>query len=69
MRYDWSPLWRSTIGFDRLFNVFDEAQRTTEDNYPHYNIERLDESRFQNRPTRSSRSCNLRLPARLDRIY
>jgi hypothetical protein len=31
MRYDWSPLWRSTIGFDRLFDVFDEAQRTTED--------------------------------------
>jgi molecular chaperone IbpA len=47
MRYDWSPLWRSTIGFDRLFDVFDEAQRTTEDNYPHYNIERLDENRFQ----------------------
>jgi molecular chaperone IbpA len=47
MRYDWSPLWRSTIGFDRLFDVFDEVQRTTEDNYPHYNIERLDENRFQ----------------------
>jgi molecular chaperone IbpA len=25
----------------------DEAQRATEDNYPHYNIERLDENRFQ----------------------
>ncbi len=47
MRYDWSPLWRSTIGFDRLFDVFDEVQRTTEDNYPHYNIERLDENHFQ----------------------
>ncbi|WP_424628508.1 Hsp20 family protein [Bradyrhizobium sp. SYSU BS000235] len=47
MRYDWSPLWRSTIGFDRLFDAFDEVQRTTEDNYPHYNIERLDENRFQ----------------------
>jgi molecular chaperone IbpA len=46
MRYDWSPLWRSTIGFDHLFDVFDEAQRTTEENYPHYNIERLDENRF-----------------------
>jgi molecular chaperone IbpA len=40
-------LWRSTIGFDRLFDVFDEVQRTAEDNYPHYNIERLDENRFQ----------------------
>ncbi|WP_424628509.1 Hsp20 family protein [Bradyrhizobium sp. SYSU BS000235] len=47
MRYDWSPLWRSTIGFDRLFDVFDEVQRASEDNYPHYNIERLDENRFQ----------------------
>ncbi|WP_424631772.1 Hsp20 family protein [Bradyrhizobium sp. SYSU BS000235] len=47
MRYDWTPLWRSTIGFDRLFDVFDEVQRTTEDNYPHYNIERMDENRFQ----------------------
>jgi len=47
MRYDWTPLWRSTIGFDRLFDVLDDVQRTTEDNYPHYNIERLDENRFQ----------------------
>jgi molecular chaperone IbpA len=30
-----------------LFDVFDEAQRTAEDNYPRYNIERLDENRFQ----------------------
>ncbi|MBR0871388.1 Hsp20 family protein [Bradyrhizobium tropiciagri] len=47
MRYDWTPLWRSTIGFDRLFDVLDEAQRTAEDSYPPYNIERLDENRFQ----------------------
>ena len=47
MRYDWTPLWRSTVGFDRLFDVFDEVQKTAEDNYPHYNIERLDPDRFQ----------------------
>ena len=47
MRYDWTPLWRSTIGFDRLFDVLDEAQRTAEESYPPYNIERLDENRFQ----------------------
>ncbi|MBR0801290.1 Hsp20 family protein [Bradyrhizobium jicamae] len=47
MRYDWTPLWRSTIGFDRLFDVLDEAQRTAEDSYPPYNIERLDENRFE----------------------
>jgi molecular chaperone IbpA len=47
MRYDWTPLWRSTIGFDRLFNALDEVQRTAEEAYPPYNIERLDENRFQ----------------------
>jgi molecular chaperone IbpA len=47
MRYDWTPLWRSTIGFDRLFEVLDEVQRTAEESYPPYNIERLDENRFQ----------------------
>ena len=38
--YDFSPLWRSTIGFDRLFDLAESAQRATEDNYPPYNIER-----------------------------
>jgi molecular chaperone IbpA len=47
MRYDWTPLWRSTIGFDRLFDVLDEVQRTAEETYPPYNIERHDENRFQ----------------------
>ena len=47
MRYDWTPLWRSTIGFDRLFSVLDEVQRTADETYPPYNIERHDENRFQ----------------------
>ena len=45
--YDFSPLWRSTIGFDRLFDLAESAQRATEDNYPPYNIERLAEDRYQ----------------------
>jgi molecular chaperone IbpA len=45
--YDFSPLWRSTIGFDRLFDLAEMAQRAGEDNYPPYNIERLDEDRYQ----------------------
>jgi molecular chaperone IbpA len=45
--HDFAPLWRSTIGFDRLFNLLDEAQQATEDNYPPYNIERLAEDRYQ----------------------
>src|SRR6201993_5533231 len=45
--YDFAPLWRSTIGFDRLFDLLDETQRAAEDNYPPYNIERLGEDRYQ----------------------
>ena len=45
--YDFAPLWRSTIGFDRLFNLLDETQHRTEDNYPPYNIERTGEDRYQ----------------------
>ena len=45
--YDFSPLWRSTIGFDRLFDLAEAAQRAGEDNYPPYNIERLAEDRYQ----------------------
>ena len=49
MRYDWTPLWRSTIGFDHLFDVLDEVQRTAEETYPPYNIERLDETASKSR--------------------
>jgi molecular chaperone IbpA len=45
--YDFSPLWRSTIGFDRLFDLAEIAQRAGEENYPPYNIERLAEDRYQ----------------------
>jgi molecular chaperone IbpA len=45
--YDFAPLWRSTIGFDRLFNLLDETQQRDEDNYPPYNIERIGEDRYQ----------------------
>ena len=40
--YDFAPLWRSTIGFDRFFDLVDAAQHAgTEDNYPPCNVERL----------------------------
>jgi len=45
--YDFTPLWRSTIGFDRIFDLLDETQRTAEDHYPPYNIERLGEDHYQ----------------------
>ncbi|MCP1850741.1 MULTISPECIES: Hsp20 family protein [Bradyrhizobium] len=45
--YDFTPLWRSSIGFDRLFGLLDETQHRSEDTYPPYNIERLGEDRYQ----------------------
>jgi HSP20 family molecular chaperone IbpA len=45
--YDFSPLFRSTIGFDRLFDLAEAAQRATEEGHPPYNIERLGEDRYQ----------------------
>jgi len=45
--FDLNPLWRSTIGFDRVFDLLDESQHRTEDNYPPYNIERLGEDSYQ----------------------
>ena len=45
--YDFAPLWRSTIDFDRLFDLLDETQHRTEDNSPSYNIERIADDRYQ----------------------
>jgi molecular chaperone IbpA len=45
--FDPTPLWRSTIGFDRLFDLIDDTLRLTgEDNYPPYNIERIGEDEY-----------------------
>jgi molecular chaperone IbpA len=43
MRYDHSPFFRSTVGFDRLLNLLDTA---SEQGYPPYNIERSDENNY-----------------------
>jgi molecular chaperone IbpA len=45
--YDFTPFWRSSIGFDRLFDLVDAAQQQTEAHYPPYNIERLGDDRYQ----------------------
>jgi molecular chaperone IbpA len=45
--YDFSPLFRSTVGFDRLFDLVETAQRAIEESYPPYNIERLADDRYQ----------------------
>ena len=46
--FDPTPLWRSTVGFDRLFNLIDESMRLTgEETYPPYNIERTGDDHYQ----------------------
>jgi molecular chaperone IbpA len=47
--FDLAPLWRSTIGFDRLFDLMaDETGLwANEANYPPYNIERTGEDSYQ----------------------
>jgi molecular chaperone IbpA len=40
-RFDFSPYRRSTVGFDRLFDLLEKQARTNAgDNYPPFNIER-----------------------------
>ena len=40
--FDFAPLYRSTIGFDRLVNLLDSASGNDQDaGYPPYNIERV----------------------------
>jgi molecular chaperone IbpA len=46
--FDLSPLFRSTIGFDRLADMLDSvAQFDTTAAYPPYNIERTDENHYR----------------------
>lgn len=46
--YDFSPLYRSAIGFDRLAQLFDDAQRTeAQPSYPPYNIELVTEDEYR----------------------
>jgi molecular chaperone IbpA len=46
---DLNSLWRSNVGFDRLFDLIDESARWTgeENHYPPYNIERTGEDNYQ----------------------
>jgi molecular chaperone IbpA len=46
--FDPAPLWRSTIGFDRLVDLLDQStQWTANDTYPPYNIERSSEDNYR----------------------
>jgi molecular chaperone IbpA len=46
--YDFSPLFRSSVGFDRVFDLLENAARVQAlDNWPPYNIEKADEDRYR----------------------
>jgi molecular chaperone IbpA len=46
--YDFAPLWRSSIGFDRLFDLINDTQRLdAQDNYPPYDILRTGEDAYR----------------------
>jgi molecular chaperone IbpA len=46
--FDFTPLWRSTIGFDHLADLVDSSLRqAADDNYPPCNIERSSEDHYR----------------------
>ena len=47
--YDLSPLFRSTVGFDRLARLVDAATRVDDSSisYPPYNIEKIEEDAYR----------------------
>lgn len=44
---DFSPLYRSVVGFDRLADLLDSASADSAAGYPPYNIERTDENAYR----------------------
>ena len=48
MNYDFSPLYRSTVGFDRVLDLLDQASRgQSMTNWPPYNIEKTGEDQYR----------------------
>ena len=47
--FDLSPLYRNTVGFDRLFSTLDQLSgvEAGAQGYPPYNIERTDENAYR----------------------
>lgn len=46
--FDFSPLFRSTVGFDRMQRMLEAATRSEEaSGYPPYNIEKLEENAYR----------------------
>ena len=45
--FDYTPLYRSSVGFDRLFQLLDEAAASETNTYPPYNIERTADNEYR----------------------
>ena len=47
--FDFAPLYRSTVGFDRMFSMLDQFEGVEDpgSNYPPYNIERTGENAYR----------------------
>lgn len=46
--FDLTPYRRSTVGFDRLFDLIENSARAAQtDNYPPFNIERVSDDRYR----------------------
>jgi molecular chaperone IbpA len=45
--FDLTPLYRSTVGFDRLFSLLDQGLDGAAPGYPPYNIERTGENAYR----------------------
>jgi len=46
-QFDFAPLYRSTVGFDRLAQLLDSVGGYDGDGYPPYNIERLGDNEYR----------------------
>ena len=46
MTYDFSPLFRSSIGFDRIFDLLENAARLPQADWPPYDIVKAGEDRY-----------------------
>src|SRR4051794_34939117 len=45
--FDFAPMWRSTIGFDRFFDLINESQHLEVDNYPPYDVLRTGDDSYR----------------------
>ncbi|MBL0372503.1 Hsp20 family protein [Rhizobium sp. KVB221] len=45
--FDFSPLYRSTVGFDRVFTMLDSLAQPEQQTYPPYNIEKTGENAYR----------------------